>query len=51
MQNIERDNIIRALNSCSWKIAGEMGAARALGLPPSTLTSKIKVLGICRPEK
>ncbi len=44
----ECDNLIRALETCNWRIAGEQGAARMLGLSPSTLTSRMKALGISR---
>jgi transcriptional regulator with GAF, ATPase, and Fis domain len=45
----EGENIRRALARCDWKVAGETGAARLLGLPASTLTSRMKALGIKRP--
>ncbi len=48
-QDMERDNILRALKLTQWKISGERGAAKLLGLRPTTLTSKIKALGIARP--
>src|SRR5690606_29454587 len=48
IQNIERQNITKALNQCSWKVSGANGAAQLLGIPPSTLHSKIKVLNITR---
>ncbi len=44
--NLEKENIIRALNSTSWKISGKDGAAKLLGLPPTTLNSRLKALGI-----
>ncbi len=43
-QELEKENIIRALNSTNWKISGSDGAANLLGLPPTTLNSKIKAL-------
>lgn len=48
LRDIERRNIIRALQRCRGKIAGSSGAARLLGLPPSTLASRMKSLGIDR---
>ncbi len=48
-ESFERANIERALAACGGKIAGDNGAARCLGLPPSTLNSRIKALGIQRP--
>ncbi|MGI9243858.1 MAG: sigma-54 interaction domain-containing protein [Verrucomicrobiales bacterium] len=48
LQEIERANFIRALDSCAWKISGNDGAANLLGLKPSTLSSRLKALGIER---
>lgn len=42
----ERDHIIYVLKNCKGKIAGFNGAATFLGVPPSTLASKLKRLGI-----
>ncbi len=42
----ERDYIIHVLKECNGKIWGAGGAAEALGVPPSTLKSKMKKLGI-----
>ncbi|WP_223033366.1 sigma 54-interacting transcriptional regulator [Hanstruepera marina] len=46
---IEKANIERALKRTKWKISGENGAAKLLKLPPTTLASRIKALGIERP--
>ncbi len=43
---LEKENILRALKSTNWKISGTNGAAKLLGLPPTTLNSKIKSYGI-----
>ena len=48
LESLERANIERALAACGGKISGENGAASRLGLPPSTLNSRIKALGIQR---
>lgn len=45
---MERENILRALDSAHWKVSGEKGAARLLGMNPSTLSSRMKALGITR---
>jgi transcriptional regulator with GAF, ATPase, and Fis domain len=37
-----------ALESADWKIAGAKGAAQLLGMKPTTLSSRIKALGIER---
>jgi transcriptional regulator with GAF, ATPase, and Fis domain len=49
LQELERRNIVNALSQCSWKIAGDSGAARLLGMKPSTLAYQMKTLGIERP--
>jgi transcriptional regulator with GAF, ATPase, and Fis domain len=49
MSRIERENIVRALDRTEWRIAGEAGAARLLGVAPSTLSSRMKALGVRRP--
>jgi PAS domain S-box-containing protein len=48
VRSFERENIVRALQITNWKIAGPDGAADLLGLPPTTLSSRIKSLGIHR---
>ena len=50
LQEQERDNMVRALEATKWKVAGDAGAARLLGMKPSTLTSRMKALGISRPN-
>ncbi len=42
----EREFILNTIRYCSGVIAGDGGAAQLLGLPPSTLNSKMKRLGI-----
>jgi formate hydrogenlyase transcriptional activator len=42
----ERDFILKTLKYCNGKIGGQDGAASLLGLPTSTLNSKMKRLGI-----
>jgi len=42
----EREYIIKVLKNCSGKIWGSGGASEVLNLPPSTLKSKMKKLGI-----
>jgi transcriptional regulator with GAF, ATPase, and Fis domain len=42
----ERVIIERALRECKGRVAGPWGAASKLGLPPSTLESKILALKI-----
>jgi formate hydrogenlyase transcriptional activator len=47
---LERKNLIRALETCDWKVSGDQGAARLLGMPPTTLSSRMKALAITRPR-
>ena len=42
----ERRYILGVLEATNWMIKGPMGAAKMLGLPPSTLYNKMKRLGI-----
>ena len=49
LEELERANILRALESVNWKISGDGGAARLLGMNPSTLTSRMKALNIKKP--
>lgn len=44
----EKDHIISVLQRCNGKIWGAGGAAEMLNIPPTTLTSKMKKLGIKR---
>ncbi len=46
---LEKENILKALKKTRWKISGKNGAAELLQLPPTTLSSRIKALGIERP--
>lgn len=45
---VERANLKRALEVCAWRVSGESGAARLLGIPPTTLSSRMKSLNIQR---
>lgn len=46
IQENERDHILAVLKQCNGKIWGPGGAAELLDIPPSTLQSKMKKLGI-----
>ena len=47
--NRERANILNALRRAGFRVSGKGGAAELLGVKPSTLSSRIKALGIERP--
>ena len=42
----ERENLLAALEAAHWRVSGPAGAAKLLGLRPTTLASKIKALGL-----
>jgi PAS domain S-box-containing protein len=48
LDDVERDHIIETLNKTGWKVSGEKGAAKILGLNPTTLEARMKKLGIKR---
>jgi PAS domain S-box-containing protein len=50
LQDEERRNILLALESSDWRVAGDHGAAKALGMNPSTLNSRMRALAIKRPR-
>ncbi|MBC8154608.1 MAG: sigma-54-dependent Fis family transcriptional regulator, partial [Bacteroidetes bacterium] len=49
LEDCERDHITAVLEQTRWKVSGENGAVRILGVIPTTLESKMKKLGIIRP--
>jgi formate hydrogenlyase transcriptional activator len=51
LRNLEKATLLRALEESLWKVAGPNGAARKIGIPPSTLSSRMKALGIQRPRQ
>ena len=42
----EKENVLAALEKCSWKIYGPGGAAEILGVQPATLAYRIKKMGL-----
>ena len=48
LEDLERNHIIETLNRTGWKVSGEKGAAKILGLNPTTLEARMKKLGIKR---
>src|SRR4030095_4032934 len=45
LEEVERDYIIRTLETTGWRIEGPFGAAKILGLNPSTLRTRMVKLG------
>ena len=46
LEEVERAHILRVLDGAGWTIEGDGGAARILGLNPSTLRGRLRKLGI-----
>ncbi len=46
----EKEDILQALKKSNWKIEGKNGAARILGIPPSTLRDKMKKYNLKKPS-
>jgi len=51
LEDIERDHIVKTLKQAAWRIKGDKGGAALLGINPSTLRSRMKKLGIKRPDQ
>ena len=51
LEALERDHIVRVLEHTNWRVSGDQGAARILGLKPTTLEARMKRLGITRSTK
>jgi len=50
LEAMEKAYILRVLESAGWQIEGERGAARILGLNPSTLRGRMRKLDIRKPN-
>jgi PAS domain S-box-containing protein len=48
LEELERANLLAALEATGWRVAGENGAAQLLGMKPTTLSSRMKALAIER---
>jgi predicted ATPase len=51
LEDVERQHILSTLEKTNWVIEGAKGAAQVLNLHPNTLRSRMKKLGIKRPNK
>jgi transcriptional regulator with GAF, ATPase, and Fis domain len=51
MREREKANLTTALRYANWRVWGPDGAAGLLGIKPSTLTYRMKVLGITKPAQ
>jgi formate hydrogenlyase transcriptional activator len=50
LEHAERQYIVRALDETNWVIGGPTGAAARLGMKRTTLQSRMRKLGIARPN-
>ncbi len=48
LEEVEREHILNALELTGWRVSGERGAGKLLGLKPTTLEARMKKLGIKR---
>ncbi|HEX5654614.1 MAG TPA: sigma 54-interacting transcriptional regulator [Chitinophagaceae bacterium] len=48
LEDVEKTYIVDVLKRTGWKVSGEKGAAKILGLNPTTLEARMKKLGIKR---
>ncbi len=48
LDEIQRRHILEVLELTGWQVSGERGAAKLLGLRPTTLEARMKKLGISR---
>ncbi len=50
LEELERANLLQALETARWKVSGDKGAAKLLGMNASTLASRMKALKIQKPH-
>ena len=48
LEELESEQIIKTLEMTGWRVSGEKGAAKLLGMKPTTLEARMKKLGIKR---
>jgi PAS domain S-box-containing protein len=48
LEDVEKEHIIEVLKKTGWKVSGDKGAAKILGLNPTTLEARMKKMGIKR---
>lgn len=50
LQDLNKENILKALSATNWKISGDRSAAQLLGVKESTLWKRINKLGLKKPK-
>lgn len=51
LRDLQRANIVAALEQSDWRVSGRDGAAELLGIRPTTLADRIKRMGIEKPAR
>ena len=51
MRELQKRNLVAALQATHWKVAGKGGTAELLGVRPTTLYDRLKALGIRKPGR
>jgi len=51
LEEMERQHIVDVLDQTNWRVSGEKGAAKILGLNPTTLEARMKKLDITRVKR
>jgi PAS domain S-box-containing protein len=51
LREIERNNMLTALRLADWRVSGPNGAARLLGVKPTTLADRMRKFRISRPRR
>ncbi len=50
MKALQKRNVQMALRQTNWRVSGKEGAAELLGVKPTTLTDRMKMMGIRKPS-
>ncbi len=48
LEELERQHIVEVLELTNWQVSGDKGAAKVLGLKPTTLNARMAKLGITK---
>ena len=51
LRELERKNMLAALQLADWRVSGPNGAARLLGVKPTTLADRMRKFRISRPRR
>ena len=51
VRGFQRNNIVKAMQQANWKVSGVGGAAELLGVRPTTLADRIRIMKIKKPAQ